>query len=187
MGNLSVPDFLARLKEDSIQISKEVNNLRTLTAEQLNWKPDENSWSVGQCIDHIINTDRPYFDRIKHAFSKAEKFAESYEYKAAFPGTFLIKAMLPESKMKVKAQKVFLPSMSNVSRDIFGRYEKQQQEMLNVLDEAQNYNINKLKVSSPAFTLMRMRIGDALRVLVLHRRRHLEQAKRVMAMKGFPR
>ena len=186
MENISSPDFLKKLKEDSVQISGGIRELRSLSDKQLNWKPDERSWSVGQCIDHINNTDRPYFDRIKAAFSKAKNFTDSYNYRAAFPGTFLIKAMSPGSKVKVKAQKIFRPSMSAVSKEAFDRYDKQQEEMLAVLEEGKKYNINKIKVSSPAFSLMRMRVGDALRVLVLHRRRHLEQAKRIMSMEGFP-
>ncbi|MGH7471115.1 MAG: DinB family protein [Longimicrobiales bacterium] len=35
---------------------------------QLNWKPAPDSWSVGQCLDHLININREYdptFDRIQ--------------------------------------------------------------------------------------------------------------------------
>ena len=32
-----------------------------LTAEQLNWKPAENSWSVGQCFEHIIKTNNEFY------------------------------------------------------------------------------------------------------------------------------
>ena len=31
-----------------------------LTREQLNWKPAANSWSVAQCLDHLITINREY-------------------------------------------------------------------------------------------------------------------------------
>ena len=38
-----------------------------LNSEQLNWKPAADSWSVAQCLDHLISANREYypvFDRI---------------------------------------------------------------------------------------------------------------------------
>ena len=31
-----------------------------LSAEQINWKPSEREWSIGQCFDHLIISNRPY-------------------------------------------------------------------------------------------------------------------------------
>ena len=30
-----------------------------LSAEQVNWKPSEAEWSIGQCLDHLIISNRP--------------------------------------------------------------------------------------------------------------------------------
>src|SRR5262245_35278275 len=38
-----------------------------LNDQQLNWKPDTASWSVAQCLDHLVSINREYFptfDRI---------------------------------------------------------------------------------------------------------------------------
>ena len=31
-----------------------------LSPAQLNWKPSAERWSVGQCFDHLITTNRTY-------------------------------------------------------------------------------------------------------------------------------
>ena len=31
-----------------------------LSGDQLNWKPGEKSWSVAQCLDHIIKTNEQF-------------------------------------------------------------------------------------------------------------------------------
>jgi hypothetical protein len=43
------------------------------------------------------------------------------------------------------------------------------------------------RLSSPASRLIRMNLGDAFRILVVHGRRHLGQIERVLARDAFPR
>jgi hypothetical protein len=31
-----------------------------LSAQQINWKPIEGEWSIAQCFDHLIISNRPY-------------------------------------------------------------------------------------------------------------------------------
>ena len=33
----------------------------SLSAAQLNWKPSAEQWSVGQCFEHLIKTNRAFF------------------------------------------------------------------------------------------------------------------------------
>lgn len=44
---------------------KVITGLSNLTSEQLNWKPGEESWSIGQCLDHLIISDCLYFPAFK--------------------------------------------------------------------------------------------------------------------------
>ena len=32
-----------------------------LTAQQLNWKPSADQWSVGQCFDHLVTANEAFF------------------------------------------------------------------------------------------------------------------------------
>ena len=36
-----------------------------LSATQLNWKPHPESWSIGQCLDHLITTNNTYFPMLE--------------------------------------------------------------------------------------------------------------------------
>src|SRR5262245_21028444 len=36
-----------------------------LSAEQINWKPSEGEWGIGQCFDHLIISNRPYLTIIE--------------------------------------------------------------------------------------------------------------------------
>ena len=40
-----------------------------LSARQVNWKPSETEWSIGQCFDHLVISNRAYvpiFEAIVH-------------------------------------------------------------------------------------------------------------------------
>ena len=51
-----------------IQVELEVDSITEdivqrfgeLTSEQINWKPAAESWSVGQCLDHLIKANERY-------------------------------------------------------------------------------------------------------------------------------
>lgn len=40
------------------KVSEDVQkNFGGLSAEQINWKPRADSWSIGQCLDHLIKSN----------------------------------------------------------------------------------------------------------------------------------
>jgi len=55
-----------------------------------------------------------------------------------------------------------------------------------VIEKSRDADIQQVKVASPASALLRFRLGDALRLMVEHNKRHLKQADAVMASSGFP-
>ncbi|MEJ7615904.1 MAG: DinB family protein [Pyrinomonadaceae bacterium] len=44
-----------------------------LSARQLNWKPSPEQWSIGQCLDHLMNTNKQYFPLIEKLVAGAAK------------------------------------------------------------------------------------------------------------------
>ncbi|HYY97319.1 MAG TPA: DinB family protein, partial [Pyrinomonadaceae bacterium] len=44
-----------------------------LSAAQLNWKPSPERWSVGQCFDHLIATNRTFFADMERVASGEHK------------------------------------------------------------------------------------------------------------------
>lgn len=44
--------------------------VRGLDDERLNWRPDERSWSVAQCLDHLSVANRTYVVPMREALEK---------------------------------------------------------------------------------------------------------------------
>jgi len=76
-----------------------------LTADQLNWKPSEKGWSVGQCLEHIIKTNTEFygdFDKIA-AGKRNNSFWENWSPLTGMIGGFLIKTLANDAKKTMAA------------------------------------------------------------------------------------
>ncbi|MEP7075617.1 MAG: DinB family protein, partial [Acidobacteriota bacterium] len=71
----------------------------SLTNEQLNWKPAAESWSIAQCVDHLIKSNdevQPVIDA-KLAGGK-NSFLESWSPLTRFFGGFLKNNLAKDSR-----------------------------------------------------------------------------------------
>jgi len=160
-----------------------------LTAEQLNWKPGADQWSVAQCFDHLVKTNAAFFPAFEGVISGEKKstFWESLPWLPALWGKILVKSVAPEATRKLKAPKIFHPSSSNVDGDIIRRFIDQQNQVVSYMKATEDLDLEKIKVSSPVTNLVTYSLMDAYRIIVNHEKRHLLQAMRVSKMDGFPK
>ena len=71
---------------------------------QLNWKPDESRWSVGQCFDHLVSANRQLVDRAKQALrSPSRTIWQRLPVWPAMFGSLLIRSQGPKVGRKYTA------------------------------------------------------------------------------------
>jgi hypothetical protein len=158
-----------------------------LSAEQLNWKPSPDSWSIAQCLDHLIRTVEqfyPEFDKIATGIRR-NTFWQSYSPFTGMGGRFLINSLRTDSK-KVKTPSKAIVPPSEIDAGIVDRFIASNQEVIEKIKATAGADWKKTVVSSPFLSLMTYTIDDAYTVQVEHEKRHLRQAKRVMSSAGFP-
>lgn len=167
------------------------NDARTsfggLSAAQINWKPNPDSWSVGQCLEHLIKTDREFFPELDKiaAGTRRNSFWENWSPLTGWAGSFLIKSLKSdERKFKVPTPRIAPPS--SVAPDIVAQYAQHLQQVTTKIKAGEKADLSKTVVTSPFMKLMTYTLADGYTVIVEHARRHLRQAKRVMATEGFP-
>ena len=153
-----------------------------LTGEQLNWKPDAKSWSVAQCLDHLITINSlyfPIFEKLKLG-PVENTFLEKYSPLSGFFGRYLIKASGPENPKKMKTSKLAYPSASAIDAAIVDAFEKHTGELGRYIGSiAPNVDPATI-ITSPLAGFVTYSLDDCLTIVVVHERRHLLQAKRVM-------
>ena len=137
-----------------------------LSNEQLNWKPDATSWSVGQCLDHLVVTNS--------------------EELPGFFGRMVVKLVDPDNVKKSKAPGVFKPAQSDVSPDVVNKYVKTSKKIVEIMKASERKEIDKMIITSPVSRVVTYSLEDTFKMVVFHDRRHFNQAKRVMKTQGFP-
>ena len=159
-----------------------------LTAAQLNWKPSAERWSVAQCFDHLLTTNKGYFPIIDLVL-KGQYPRSSWGVVPGLPGFWgklLIKFLDPASTRKLKAPKPFAPSQSDLSASIISEFVNQQTTITEKMKATQGLDLEKTIISSPAAKPVTYSLMDAYRIIVVHERRHFQQAQRVMEESSFP-
>jgi len=159
-----------------------------LTAEQINWKPSEGEWSIGQCFDHLIISNRPYFTIIEE-IRKGKRHQRAWERVPLLPrffGRLLITTLRPDSGRKVKARPAFYPSTSDLSGGIIKNFIEQQDRLLHLMEATRGLNLDGITITSPVVRFITYSLMDAYRIVVVHEQNHFVQAKRVTEVPGFP-
>ena len=170
------------------QVAEEARaNFGNLSSEQLNWKPGEKSWSVGQCFDHIIKTNEEFYPEFEKlaAGNRKNNLIESYSPLTGFLGRFLIKAVSEDSK-KAKAPSQRIVPPSDIDANIIERFASHIAEVNSRVESCASADRQKTVVTSPFLKIFTYKLDDAYTVLVEHSKRHLQQAKRVTEADGFP-
>src|SRR5689334_23726484 len=112
------------LKADLPSVISEANNIAAetkstfgkLTPAQLNWKPSAERWSVAQCFEHLINSNKGYLPIIDSVLGgKNPTFKERIPLLPGIWGGLLIKSLDPATVRKLKSPKKFEPAQSDIS------------------------------------------------------------------------
>jgi hypothetical protein len=159
------------------------NEFGGLTNEQFNWKPNESSWSIAQVMEHLDVTSESYYQPIEAVRNGNYKlpFTGKLTFLVNFFGRFILNAVKPEAKSKIKTFPIWEPSKSNISGDIFGKFNHSQEKLKQFIQGCQDLLDKGTRISSPASRTIVYNLDAAFDIIVTHQLRHLEQARRVLA------
>lgn len=157
-----------------------------LSDDQLNWKPGEKSWSVAQCLDHIVKTNEQFYPEFAKLASGKRKnsFWENISPLSGWGGRFLIKAVSEDSKKAKAPSKAIVPP-SDIEAGIVDKFLAHIAEVNKKIEAVADVDRKKTVVTSPFLAVFTYSLDDAYTVLVEHSKRHIRQAKRAMSSEGF--
>jgi len=153
-----------------------------LSAEQVNWKPSEREWSIGQCFDHLIISNRPFvpiFEEIL-AGRRRRRIWERMPLLPRLFGGLLINALRADSGRRVKARPAFYPSSSHIAPAIIATFLEQQERLLRLMEACRGLDLDEITITSPVVHFVTYSLMDACRIIVVHEQNHFVQATRVM-------
>ena len=159
-----------------------------LSVTQLNWKPSSDRWSVAQCFDHLITSHAGYFPVVDNVLAgNRPTFWERVPGLPRLAGKMLIKSLDPASTRKVKAPKKFQPAQSDIRASVIDDFVANQAQVVEKMKASERLDLERTIVTSPIAAPITFSLMDAFRIIVVHERRHFQQAKRVTEDRAFPK
>ncbi len=168
--------LLADLTQRTQQVLDDARKLKTLDSKALNKKANADSWNALECLEHLCRYGDFYIPEITKCLDAASKKTAD-NFNSGLLGNYFAKTMLPGAK-GMKTFKAMNPAGTTVRENVIETFIKQQEAILDIIARCSYYDLTKIKTSISISNLIKLRLGDTLRVVVYHNQRHMVQAKR---------
>lgn len=184
---IAAATLIEQLKTDVDSHLIQLDTLKNMTTDTLNWRESSDSWSVLECIEHLKRYNDFYIPEINNRIKTAEASAVEV-FKSGWIGNYFANSMLPKTKLnKMNTFKEMNPLKSHLDSTLLSTFKKQLEEQKQLLESAKAVNLSKVKTSISISAALKLRLGDTFRVLINHQTRHFAQIDRVKkAMPPMP-
>ena len=179
-------EFVSELERQTVQAATVANGL---SESAFNWQPNSGkSWSVAQCLDHLVIMNRMYVKTLQDAVADNEDQLEPRKNPIQ-PSGWLTRLFVsyeePPPKIKLPAPKKIAPP-SNLTGAVIEDFKAVQLRLVDFVREWGDADLGDLKVKDPLFPI-HLTADTELLIIAAHNRRHLWQAENVKKSPGFPR
>lgn len=184
------------LIEEVKTILQKAQQLQTLSNDELNFRPNTESWTILECIEHLNRYSDFYLQEIekrmdekmdKNKSLNKEKPNQDYIFKSGFLGNYSANSMLPNATGKKAGQinkmttfKDKNPIHSGVDKRVLDTFIDDQHEFIRLLEKSQHVDLNKTKVSL-TLPLLKFNLGDTFRFVINHEIRHFIQISTILS------
>ena len=169
-------DRLAARIEQNLLLARTLDQLPT---DRLRERPAPGSWNALECLEHLNRLNAPYHARIHDALEGAADKPAVATFTSSWVGNKMAASMKPVPGTKpVPTLKRMNPAGAVLDRSILERFQADERQLRAFIERARHVNLNRVKIRSPLAWILRLRLGDTLRLLTYHDWRHLEQACR---------
>lgn len=178
-------DWIRKLTDRSIEWEQRAQDtFLHLRPDQLDWRPDNETWSVAQEFQHLNLSNGPYLKIVKELGAKAGPEAKTY--KPGFWGKFLIKAVEPDGSFPAPVPKPMVPPDGPLGVAPLHEFFQIQEQFHPLALGLIGKDLNG-RFSSPVSGFVKLKLGDAIAINAIHNERHLLKAFRLVERTEFPK
>lgn len=183
-------DLLAECERELAKVNEETRRLAAqLSEEQLRWPPPDGGWSVARVFAHLALTNRSYLEGFRAAIARERESGAPRRrttWKPTLLGGMLIRSLEPSSRRSLPSPRIWRPAAEQPTGSVEAFLESQA-AIASLVRDVRGIDLTRARLSSPVSRLIRLNVGDAFRIFVVHDWRHLGQVRRIMAHPEFPR
>ena len=155
----------------------DTDQFQSLTSNQLLTTTDSGGWSIIQNLEHLNMYYKYYNPAIAESLKHAQKDPSISTFTSGWLGKYFTNAMDYRGKNKVKAFKDYIPIDDLDASSVMDTFLKNQNELLRLLDLANEYDLTKIKTAISLTKWIKMRLGDVFQFVIMHNERHIVQAQ----------
>ncbi len=173
--------LIQSLLEQERQIINQVEKLKSYDLHTLTWKENEISWSMLECLEHLNLYGDFYLPQIECNIKNSNTHADP-QFKSGLLGNYFAKIMLPKENLnKMKTFKNKNPLNAKLDKTVIHKFITHQQQLLDLLNQARNVSLNKVKIQTSISSLIKLKLGDTFQFFINHIIRHVAQIDRIQA------
>lgn len=179
--------LLVELQEQTESfLNKAISEWQMIKHSQFGYKAAPEKWSAAQCLEHLNSYGRFYLPEMEKAIRKAKErgWTSTTHFKSGWLGNYFTKLMMPGSDgtvgKKMSSPKNHYPVSNADSYKVIAEFIEQQEKLVQLLDEAQEVDLNKATCSISISKLVKLKLGDTFLFFIAHQYRHILQAERAL-------
>ncbi len=172
------------LKAELEAISKDARGLTAgMDAAALLRKPASGGWSVAENLQHLVLTADAMLPLVERAVENLERSGKKASRASGLGlmGWLLVKALEPPPRMKSKTTQPFEPLSVRDPLTLAERFIETNARLDVLISRASGLATGSVKVASPFNAKVKYNVYAALRIVLVHARRHLWQARAAKA------
>ena len=186
-GRPTLAPEIDKLRNQFEQLSAEADALTTpLSDEQFMWRPGVDNWSIGECLDHLNATARVYLPALDEGIADAIRRGVYGEGPFKYNWFGRLSVRFIDAPLRLKAPEDVQPGTGRTRREILNAFRAYQVQYIDRLRQANGVDLARARVRVPVSSWLRIPLGSGFELMVVHSRRHLAQARRVMDAENFP-
>jgi hypothetical protein len=179
---------LTRLQSELAALKAEASELVSgLRESQFNWRPDQQKWSMAECLLHLNIVGDRYVRIIETALEEAQ--ARGLAVRGAvvhgFLGRWILANTEPPPKRRYKSPRGFTPSYGQPITAVLPTFLHLQDQLTLEIEQSKGLDLRRVRVRAPGFPV-RFNLFLTLEWIAAHERRHLWQARQVRENPSFP-
>ena len=160
---------------------------RTLTPDQLNWRPQPDAWSIGQCLAHLAAGNELYLEAIEASLTRNLNTGPVQEVTPGAVSRWFIRSYLePSAQTKRSTAPGKIRPAPITDAAVLDRFLRTNERVRALMRRASDYDVNRIRFKNPFVSMIRFTVGTGFTILSAHERRHLLQAERVREAMGSP-
>lgn len=177
-GNSTIENWLHEIDQITLAFKK---NFEALSEEELNWKPNVQTWSIARNIEHLIIINESYFltlEALRKGTYKTPLIGK-LGFLTKLMGQTMLKAVQPDRREKTKTFSMWEPTQGEEITGILNKFKEHQEDLKRQIKWSKEQLKKGAVLASPANKYIIYPLHTAFKIIITHEKRHFEQAKGV--------